>query len=571
MTEQAMTQRAQATVVAIERMLLSERSGATYPAAHEKGFERCETVQVGSHEGRMLYEVLSMGGDTLMQVVVRDDGSLMVLDEHVKAEPSMPATRVAEGDEYPDHTATVEGHRVEFEQASDGGWGAFVPDLPGCIAMGATREEARELIAGSIRMHVCDPLMNVRAALRIARQQAGGKTLRERLEEGLRKADVRLKTEYGLTLLMLTSEEPVRVAAQTFADELGIPVGNVDDRALMRALRAASTHARTLALRSLGPEMTLSDIAEKAKAYGLRVTDRAVSSEKVGCTSCEQTFEMGTVGPTDVCPNCGADTVIALVEFASAADVGRRDPASEPRAGAREGQRDPVVEAMSAGAEREFRKFALRLGGDVLSSASRRPVHGGFPDAEPREARCSQCGDTVPCPADRLMPGGTCGHPRFLTPWADARRRWVEFRDGAVRAPDLVSRMLDARDCLRAPTAPTMDGTTFRAVQGALRWLDEGIEEGMRERDLRDELRQLVAGGPHVCVCGDVLVDAAGVACPTCRADPHASCVSQAGVVLPEAHPARARLAVQEARGCSDGYDERCRFEAALRRLLGVS
>jgi predicted RNase H-like HicB family nuclease len=33
-------------------------------------------------------------------------------------------------------------------------WGAYVPDLPGCIAAGESREEALELIREAIEFHV---------------------------------------------------------------------------------------------------------------------------------------------------------------------------------------------------------------------------------------------------------------------------------------------------------------------------------------------------------------------------------------------------------------------------------
>jgi predicted RNase H-like HicB family nuclease len=33
-------------------------------------------------------------------------------------------------------------------------YGAYVPDLPGCVALGATREEVEELIKGAIEMHL---------------------------------------------------------------------------------------------------------------------------------------------------------------------------------------------------------------------------------------------------------------------------------------------------------------------------------------------------------------------------------------------------------------------------------
>lgn len=33
-------------------------------------------------------------------------------------------------------------------------WGAYVPDLPGCVAAGQSREEVRQLIEGAIEMHL---------------------------------------------------------------------------------------------------------------------------------------------------------------------------------------------------------------------------------------------------------------------------------------------------------------------------------------------------------------------------------------------------------------------------------
>ena len=33
-------------------------------------------------------------------------------------------------------------------------WGAYVPDLPGCIAAGATRDETLELIREAIEFHL---------------------------------------------------------------------------------------------------------------------------------------------------------------------------------------------------------------------------------------------------------------------------------------------------------------------------------------------------------------------------------------------------------------------------------
>ncbi len=42
---------------------------------------------------------------------------------------------------------------VIYEKTSTG-YSAYVPDLPGCIAGGATLEETTELIRGAIEMHL---------------------------------------------------------------------------------------------------------------------------------------------------------------------------------------------------------------------------------------------------------------------------------------------------------------------------------------------------------------------------------------------------------------------------------
>ena len=39
-------------------------------------------------------------------------------------------------------------------ERGDTSWGAYVPDLPGCIAAGETREEALQLIRDAIDFHV---------------------------------------------------------------------------------------------------------------------------------------------------------------------------------------------------------------------------------------------------------------------------------------------------------------------------------------------------------------------------------------------------------------------------------
>ena len=33
-------------------------------------------------------------------------------------------------------------------------WGAYIPDLPGCVAVGKTEAEVRTLIEGAIEMHL---------------------------------------------------------------------------------------------------------------------------------------------------------------------------------------------------------------------------------------------------------------------------------------------------------------------------------------------------------------------------------------------------------------------------------
>jgi len=41
-----------------------------------------------------------------------------------------------------------------LEHAEDDTWSAFVPDLPGCVATGATIEEARELMTRAVALHI---------------------------------------------------------------------------------------------------------------------------------------------------------------------------------------------------------------------------------------------------------------------------------------------------------------------------------------------------------------------------------------------------------------------------------
>lgn len=43
---------------------------------------------------------------------------------------------------------------VIFEPGSDGGWSAYVPDLPGLGVVGESREEADQLIREGIAIHI---------------------------------------------------------------------------------------------------------------------------------------------------------------------------------------------------------------------------------------------------------------------------------------------------------------------------------------------------------------------------------------------------------------------------------
>ena len=44
-------------------------------------------------------------------------------------------------------------YAVVYEQG-ESSWGAYVPDLPGCIAVGDTLEDDKSLFRGSLKMYV---------------------------------------------------------------------------------------------------------------------------------------------------------------------------------------------------------------------------------------------------------------------------------------------------------------------------------------------------------------------------------------------------------------------------------
>jgi predicted RNase H-like HicB family nuclease len=45
---------------------------------------------------------------------------------------------------------------VIYEQADDGGWGAYMPDLPGVVALGTTRSEVAERMREALAAYVDD-------------------------------------------------------------------------------------------------------------------------------------------------------------------------------------------------------------------------------------------------------------------------------------------------------------------------------------------------------------------------------------------------------------------------------
>ena len=45
---------------------------------------------------------------------------------------------------------------VIYERAEDGGWGAYLPDVPGVVALGATREQAAERIKEALSAYAED-------------------------------------------------------------------------------------------------------------------------------------------------------------------------------------------------------------------------------------------------------------------------------------------------------------------------------------------------------------------------------------------------------------------------------
>ena len=45
---------------------------------------------------------------------------------------------------------------VIYEQAEDGGWGAYLPDVPGVVGIGSTCEEAAERVREALSAYIED-------------------------------------------------------------------------------------------------------------------------------------------------------------------------------------------------------------------------------------------------------------------------------------------------------------------------------------------------------------------------------------------------------------------------------
>jgi predicted RNase H-like HicB family nuclease len=45
---------------------------------------------------------------------------------------------------------------VIYERAEDGGWGAYLPDLPGVVALGSTRDEVADGIREAVAAYAAE-------------------------------------------------------------------------------------------------------------------------------------------------------------------------------------------------------------------------------------------------------------------------------------------------------------------------------------------------------------------------------------------------------------------------------
>lgn len=62
-------------------------------------------------------------------------------------------------------------YAVKFEQGADGGWGAYVPELPGVGVAAETREEVERLIGEAISLHIAPDSLDSGVAM-IANERA---------------------------------------------------------------------------------------------------------------------------------------------------------------------------------------------------------------------------------------------------------------------------------------------------------------------------------------------------------------------------------------------------------------
>lgn len=43
---------------------------------------------------------------------------------------------------------------IIYERGEDGGWGAYCPDVPGCVAVGESRQVVEELMSEALPDHI---------------------------------------------------------------------------------------------------------------------------------------------------------------------------------------------------------------------------------------------------------------------------------------------------------------------------------------------------------------------------------------------------------------------------------
>jgi len=48
----------------------------------------------------------------------------------------------------------TKNYAIVIERGECGGYGAYIPDLPGCVAAGGSEDEVRERLRGALAMHL---------------------------------------------------------------------------------------------------------------------------------------------------------------------------------------------------------------------------------------------------------------------------------------------------------------------------------------------------------------------------------------------------------------------------------